>query len=493
MALKIFNTLTNKKEAFDPLEEGKVGIYVCGPTVYDESHIGHARKEVIFDVIYRYLRHKGYEVRYVRNITDVDDKIIRRAEEEGTGWEEVARRYEDRFHEDLERLNVEPPTLEPRATETIPKMINLIERLIARGHAYEAEGSVYFAVATFPGYGKLSGRRAEDMIAGARVEVDERKHDPLDFALWKASKPGEPSWPSPWGDGRPGWHIECSAMSQSYLGETIDIHGGGKDLIFPHHENEIAQSEAASGKPFVRVWMHNGLLSVNREKMSKSLGNYYTIREVLECRHPEVLRALFLSTQYRNPLDFTWGLMGEVQKQLDYFYSTLRRADSTATASKPVGGPGAEEAWSSEGSEEGGQDLGELLADFEQAMDDDFNTAAAIGHLFKAAGEANRMLDAAGDSPTVQVTSAAAEFAAGLRKAGGVLGLFQEDPDAWFRWAPSEEEGEEEEIAALVAEREAARKNKDWAAADRIRDDLASHGVVLEDGPGGTKWRRGRE
>jgi len=483
MTLKIFNTLTNKKEAFEPLEEGKVGMYVCGPTVYDESHIGHARKEVVFDVVYKYFRHSGYEVRYVRNITDVDDKIIRRAEEEGTGWETIARRYEDRFREDLERLNVEPPTQEPRATETIPEMIGLIGRLIERGFAYEAEGSVYFAVVAFPGYGKLSGRRIEDMIAGARVEVDERKRDPLDFALWKASKPGEPSWPSPWGDGRPGWHIECSTMSQAYLGETIDIHGGGKDLIFPHHENEIAQSEAASGKPFARVWLHNGLLSVNREKMSKSLGNYHTIREVLERFHPEVLRALFLSTQYRNPLDFTWSLMEDVQKQLDYFYSTLRRADSTAAAFGSEGGAGDAEASSSEG---------ELLIDFAQAMDDDFNTAAAIGRLFKSAGKVNRMLDAAGDVPTAQAALAAAEFAAGLRKAGKVLGLFREDPEAWLRWTPSEEEGGEDEIAALVAEREAARKNKDWAEADRIRDELTSRGVVLEDGPGGTTWRRKR-
>ena len=483
MTLKIFNTLTNKKEVFEPLEEGKVGMYVCGPTVYDESHIGHARKEVAFDVVCRHLRHRGYEVRYVRNITDVDDKIIRKAEEEGIGWEEISRRYEDRFREDLERLNVEPPTREPRATETIPEMIGLIKRLIERGFAYEAEGSVYFAVAAFPGYGKLSGRRIEDMIAGARVEVDERKRDPLDFALWKASKPGEPSWPSPWGDGRPGWHIECSTMSQAYLGDTIDIHGGGKDLIFPHHENEIAQSEAASGKPFVRVWMHNGLLSVNREKMSKSLGNYHTIREVLEGHHPEALRALFLSTQYRNPLDFTWSLMEDVQKQLDYFYSTLRRADAMAAAPGIEGGDGDAIASSKEGG---------LMADFGRAMDDDFNTAAAIGLLFKSAGEINRLLDDTGDVPTAHAASAAADFAAGLRKAGEVLGLFREDPGAWLRWAPSKEDGGENDIAELVAEREAARKNKDWAAADRIRDELASRGIVLEDGPGGTTWRRKR-
>ena len=492
MNLNVFNTLTNKKEPFEPIEAGKVGMYVCGPTVYDESHIGHARKEVIFDVIYRYLKFKGFEVRYVRNITDVDDKIIKRAEEEGAEWVTVARKYEDRFREDLDRLGVEPPTHEPRATDHIDEMIRLIERLIDEGYAYAADGSVYFSVTAFKGYGKLSGRRLEDMIAGARVEVNERKQDPLDFALWKASKPGEPSWTSPWGEGRPGWHIECSTMSQTYLGETIDIHGGGKDLIFPHHENEIAQSEASTGKPFVRVWMHNGLLSVNREKMSKSLGNYHTIKEVLERCHPEVLRTLFLSTQYRNPLDFTWSLIGEIQKQLDYFYSTLRRIGAVADPAGD-GGPSETDLSAETGDDD---DTPTLLAGFVQAMDDDFNTAAAMGHLFKSAGRINRALDTAGESPSHEEVSLAEAFAVDLRKAGDVLGLFHEDPEAWFRWSPpsaARAEGEAEAIGTLVEARNAARRQKDWAEADRIRDELDTRGVVLEDGPGGTTWRRKRD
>ena len=317
--LTLYNTLSKKKEKFLPQVEGEVRIYVCGPTVYDISHIGHARKEVIFDVIIRYLRFRGYSVKYIRNITDVDDKIILRAQEEGVSWNEIAARYTDAFHKDMAALDVLKPDHEPRATETIPEMQELIGLLVDKGVAYPAGDSVYFSVSNWPEYGRLSRRKTDELQAGARVEVDTTKKNPLDFALWKASKPGEPSWPSPWGEGRPGWHIECSAMSRKFLGETLDIHGGGVDLVFPHHENEIAQSEAATGKTYCCYWLHNGLLTVRKEKMSKSLGNFITIQDILEQFHPETIRMFFLSHHYRTPVDFSDEAMSETKKILTWY------------------------------------------------------------------------------------------------------------------------------------------------------------------------------
>jgi len=323
MALRVYNTMTQKKEEFIPLHKGRIGMYACGVTVYDLCHIGHARSAMVFDVIYRYLQYKGYEVTYVRNFTDVDDKIIKRAQEAGVSTEEIAARYIQEFYIDMGALGMLKPTMEPKATEHIPEMIAQVERLLEKGLAYQVEGDVYYAVEKFPEYGKLSKRTLDEMQAGARVEVDERKRNPLDFALWKAAKPGEPSWASPWGKGRPGWHIECSAMSQRYLGDTLDIHGGGKDLIFPHHENEIAQAEGATGRPFVRFWLHNGFVNIAKEKMSKSLGNFLTIKEILKEYHPEVVRFFLLSRHYRSPVDFSSQGMEEARQNLARFYQVL--------------------------------------------------------------------------------------------------------------------------------------------------------------------------
>ncbi len=495
--LVLFNTLTRRKEPFAPAVPGEIRMYVCGPTVYDISHLGHARKEVVFDVMVRYLRHRGFRVRYVRNITDVDDKIIQRAAEEGVGWQEIARRYEKAFHEDLEALGVLPPDHEPRATETIEEMQELIRILLEKGHAYVADGSVYFAVSSWEAYGKLAHRRLEEMIAGARVEVEASKRNPLDFALWKASKPGEPTWPSPWGEGRPGWHIECSAMSRKFLGETLDIHGGGVDLVFPHHENEIAQSEAATGKPFARWWVHNGLLTVEKEKMAKSLGNYITIRDALGRMHPETIRMFFLSHHYRSPVDFSDEAVARTRKNLDYFYNTLLRIDEVCGggevtagsngAEMPEEGPKglAPEEWT---------DLREMPDRVRAEMDDDLNTAGALGVLFRAATVVNRWLDRSGGGRDLRSRSVLEAFRRRMRDVGSVMGLFREDPVTWFRRPAPSGTGEEtlspERIEERIREREAARKARDWATADRIREELARAGIVLEDTPGGTRWKR---
>jgi cysteinyl-tRNA synthetase len=486
MALRVYNTMTKKKEELVPLQEGRIGMYACGVTVYDLCHIGHARSAVVFDVIYRYLRYKGYKVTYVRNFTDVDDKIIKRAQEEDVGFEEIAARYIEEFYADMGALGLLSPTVEPKATEHIAEMIELVQRLIDKGHAYEVEGDVYYAVESFPEYGKLSKRSLEEMQAGARVEVDERKHNPLDFALWKATKPGEPSWPSPWGQGRPGWHIECSAMSQKYLGDTLDIHGGGKDLIFPHHENEIAQAEGATGKSFVRYWLHNGFVNIDKEKMSKSLGNFLTIKEIVKAYHPEVVRFFLLSRHYRSPLDYSTEGMEEARRNLERFYQTLAGIDGIIAqekASEPVPeGLSPEEMAFYRRAEE-------FPNQFEEAMDDDFNTAVAIAALFELSHDLNRILQ--NPSPhTPQILQKGREAFA---VAGEVLGIFQEDPHAFL-------EGEklrrtkalmlsEQEIEGLITERNEARKNKDWTRADEIRGHLASQGIVLEDGPEGTGWR----
>ena len=390
MALQIYNTLTGKKEEFVPLEPGRIRMYVCGITVYDLCHIGHARSAIVFDVIYRYLLSLGYQVTYVRNFTDIDDKIIRRAAEEGTDYRTIADRYIRAFYEDMDRLGLLRPTLEPLATEHISEMIEIVRKLVEKGAAYKAGTDVYFRVDRFPGYGKLSGRDTEDMMAGARVEVDENKINPLDFVLWKGSKPGEPAWESPWGPGRPGWHIECSAMATKYLGLTIDVHGGGKDLVFPHHENEIAQSEMAFDAPFVRYWIHNGFVNINNEKMSKSLGNFLTIRDVLQDVHPESLRLFVISKHYRSPVDFSDETVAEAERGLERLYGTLE-----AVKQRAAGADGAE--YSDEVLKKQDPELYEkaesLPALFAEAMNNDFNTAQAIGYIFALQRNLQRFLD----------------------------------------------------------------------------------------------------
>ena len=485
MALTIYNTLTRRKEPFQPLTEGKVGMYVCGVTVYDFSHIGHARAAVVFDVIFRYLKYKGYEVTYVRNYTDVDDKIINKALEEGVDAKTVAERYIREYDRDMEALGVEKPTFAPRATGHIPEMIRLVETLIENGYGYAIEGDVFFEVNKFKSYGKLSGKDTEQLKAGARVEVDDRKREPLDFALWKSSKPGEPSWDCPWGKGRPGWHIECSAMSQRYLGETFDIHGGGADLIFPHHENEIAQSEGATGKPFVRWWIHNGFVNINQEKMSKSLGNIFTIREILDRYHPEVIRSFLLSHHYRSPVDFSDQSLKEAQVSLDRLYSLLKDFKDMMDDGENSSSPFEKEVH--------GQirDLPEM---FEKAMDDDFNTASALGVLHQVTRTLNGVLAEAkksgeGTLPPALCDEALKTFTA----MGSTLGILISDPKDYFR--KKQEEGmkgvamSEEEIHRCIEERKAAREKKNWKKADQIREELFNQGILLEDTSQGTMWK----
>jgi cysteinyl-tRNA synthetase len=479
MSIRVFNTMTGRKEEFQPLEPGRVKMYVCGVTVYDYCHIGHARANIVFDVVYRYLRYRGYEVRYVRNYTDVDDKIIKRANKQGISSHELAERYIRAFDEDMAALGLAEPTDQPRATEHIGDIIALVQRLIDKGTAYEAGGDVYFAVENFPTYLKLSKRSLDEMQAGARIAPGEKKRNPMDFALWKAAKPGEPSWDSPWGQGRPGWHIECSAMSTVLLGESFDIHGGGKDLIFPHHENEIAQSEAASGKPFVKYWLHNGFVNVNQEKMSKSLGNFFTIRDILKKYDPEVVRFFILTAHYRSPIDFSDQNLKEARAGLSRFYEALHAADEALE-----GCPEAEQS-----SDEGAK----LAETFRQAMDDDFNTAQALGHLFEGARALNRLLGEKKFRKKADKVAAARALRDTLRSLGGVLGLFGSDPGAWLRQrnlAGLSELGlSEEDIQARIEERLQARGDKDFARADQIREELAEKGVELLDTPQGTTWK----
>ncbi len=462
--LTIYNSLTRTKEAFRPITPGEVRMYVCGMTVYDYCHLGHARALVVFDVVARYLRYSGYRLTYVRNITDVDDKIINRARETGIAPDALTERFIEAMHEDERALGVEPPDHEPRATQSIEAMQALIQRLIDKGLAYQADnGDVYYHVGGFPEYGKLSGKRPEDLIAGARVEVETAKRHPGDFVLWKRAKEGEPSWSSPWGDGRPGWHIECSAMSTSLLGEHFDIHGGGLDLQFPHHENEIAQSEGATGHPYVNYWMHNGHVRVDDEKMAKSLGNFFTVRDILEQYRPEEVRHFLLSSHYRSPLNYTADALEHARGAAERLYLALRGLEPAE--------PG---------------DTGQAYRErFRAAMDDDFNTPEALAVLFDLAREVNR----ARDRDAVE----AARLAGLLRELGGVVGLLQTDPDAYLKGG-----GEEvvpgltaADIDDLLEQRQAARKNRDFATADRIRDDLQARGIVIEDGAGGSTWRRG--
>ena len=454
MDLYLHNTLTRTKEKFVPLHPGRVGMYVCGPTVYDFAHIGNARPVVVFDVLARLLRRLYPQVTYVRNITDVDDKINAAAKSSGETIRAITERTARAFHADMAALGALAPDVEPRATEHIAQMIALIEALLKAGHAYEAEGHVLFAVPSMADYGRLSGRNRDEMIAGARVEVAPYKRDPADFVLWKPSEDDVPGWDSPWGRGRPGWHLECSAMSGEYLGETFDIHGGGQDLIFPHHENEIAQSTCAhGGAPFVRYWMHNGFLMVEGEKMSKSLGNFYTVHDLLKEFPGEAIRLVLLQTHYRQPLDFTKEGIRQARHTLDRFYGALRNA-----AVEPV---------SSEVPEP-------VLA----ALLDDLNTPLALSHLHELVGELNK--------------TGSAEAKGRVLAGAGALGLLGQDPEAWFRWTP---EGAstlgDAAIEAMIQARKDARKAKNFAEADRIRKDLADRGILLEDGPQGTTWKRG--
>lgn len=470
MSIKVYNTLTGKKEVLQPVEEGKIRMYVCGPTVYDLSHIGHARSAVSFDVIYRYLAYRGFDVNYTRNYTDIDDKIIARANKDGTDWREIAERYIKAFDEDMEALGVVLPTHRPRATETMDKIIELIEVLIQKGYAYVTDGDVYYSVRRFADYGKLSGKNIEELESGARVEVDERKKDPLDFALWKASKPGEPWWTSPWGRGRPGWHIECSAMCLKWLGTTIDIHGGGKDLVFPHHENEVAQSEAATGKPFARYWLHNGFVNIEKEKMSKSLGNILNIRDVLRGHTSESVRLFLLSSHYRSPIDYSEDSLREAEAKAERFYRTLDRIEKERPeTSKTAVGKGIEE---------------ELMAPILEAMDDDFNTAAAIGKVFEEVTRANRLMDRGDEAAGMELRAMLSVF----KKTAGFLGVFGKRPQEYFDERKERVALPAEEIERLIEERNEARRNRDYRRADAIRDELKDKGIILEDRPDGTVW-----
>jgi cysteinyl-tRNA synthetase len=470
MPLRMHNTLSGRLEEFHPIVPGKVGMYVCGVTVYDLSHIGHARALVTFDVVCRYLRFSGYNVTFVRNLTDVDDKIIRRAQEEDRSAEEVAEANVAAFAEDVAALGCERPSVEPRATQHIPEMIELIRALEQKGLAYAADGDVYYAVDKFEGYGKLSKRRLEDMVAGARIEVDERKRHPMDFALWKASKPGEPTWDSPWGPGRPGWHIECSAMSCKYLGQPFDIHGGGNDLIFPHHENEIAQSEGAKGRAFANYSLHNGMVTIAHEKMSKSLGNFMTVRDAAGLFGGETLRLFVLGTQYRSPLDFTEERLGESKRALERLYETLARADEVVCAKDPTPSVEVRDA---------------ILSDFRAGMDEDFNTARALATVFDAVRALNRHVDTGNWREALACRGA-------LHEIGAVLGIGTRDPREVLEEARRAGLADAvicaEEIERLIAARVQARKAKDFKRADAIRDELKTKGVVLKDTPQGTAW-----
>lgn len=488
MPLRVFNTLTGGKEEFRPLRPGKVGMYVCGVTVYDYCHIGHARANIVFDVIYRYLRFSGYEVNYVRNYTDVDDKIIARANERGIDSKQLAEEFIRAFDEDMARLGLAPPTCQPKATEHISQIVALVQRLIERGLAYEAAGDVYYAVEKFSGYLKLSKRNMDEMQAGARVALGEHKRHPMDFALWKAAKPGEPAWESPWGPGRPGWHIECSVMSMEFLGETLDIHGGGKDLVFPHHENEIAQSEGATGKPFVRYWLHNGFVNVNQEKMSKSLGNFFTIRDILQKYDAEVIRFFLLTAHYRSPIDFSDHNLEDARAGLTRFYECLQAAE--ATLARP---PATEAGALSAEDQEIAERLERLDARFVEAMDDDFNTALAIGHLFDAVRGLNRLMADERQGLSAQSLAVVRSGRDQVLRLGEVLGLFRSAPSAWL--GGQKDAGlaaidlTPEQIEERIEERKQARRMKDFARADAIRQELAAKGIELLDGVQGTAWK----
>ncbi len=492
MPVKIFHTATRKKEVFQPLCAGKVGLYVCGITAYDVCHIGHARAAIVFDVVVRHLRSRGYDVTYVKNFTDIDDKIISRAQKEQVDFKDIAERFIKLHNEDMAVLGVEAPTVTPRATEHMPEMIALIGALVEKGFAYASDGDVYFAVDKFRQYGGLSGRNLDEMLAGARVDVNDRKKNPMDFALWKASKEGEPFWESPWGKGRPGWHIECSAMSRRYLGDTFDIHGGGEDLIFPHHENEMAQSQAATGKPLANYWMHNGFVKVNAEKMSKSLGNIFPIKEILRNYHPEVLRLFMLQSHYRSPVDYSTDSLNEARTGLIRCYTALQQLkEQTKNATGENRAMSADPKILAKQQDYSAR-LNELLENFDTALDDDFNTAQCLGYVFDAVRLVNNFF-------TAEKNIAPAVKSAVLREAkktfghfGNVLGIFQDDPDRFFQLDKEMESRKRGldtgEIESLIKARQEARAAREWAKADEIRDRLAGIHILLKDSKDGTTW-----
>ena len=462
MAIKIYNTLTRKKEALETLQPGRVSMYVCGPTVYDKAHVGHAMSVLVFDIVRRYLEYRGYEVRHAMNYTDVDDKIIQRANIEGIDPFDLAERYIDEFRHHLADLNILPATVYPRATEEIDHIIQIVQGLIEKGHAYESEGDVYFFVSSDDDYGKLSGRKLEDMQSGFRIDVDERKETPMDFALWKASKPGEPAWESPWGQGRPGWHIECSAMNLHHLGEQIDIHGGGNDLVFPHHENEIAQTESFTGKPFARYWMHNGMLQLSGEKMSKSLGNLVTIKDFLDDHEADTLRLMVLTSSYRSPLKFTDEAIGHIERALSRLRSALRPANAGAAGAAP-------EALQAQ--------IQATRQGFDEAMDDDFNSAGALGHIFDLVRAINQARDMDAGPEALQSAQAL------ILELTSILGLRLESRAQLGG-------GEAAPFIELLLEMRAElRQQKLWALSDQVRDRLVELGVLIEDGKDGTTWR----
>ncbi|HAO91185.1 MAG: cysteine--tRNA ligase [Succinivibrio sp.] len=454
--LKIYNSLTRTKQEFKPITPGKIGMYVCGVTVYDLCHIGHARTFVNFDVIVRYLRYAGYEVKYVRNITDIDDKIIKRANERGISAHDLAEQFIVEMHKDFDALNIKRPDIEPKATDNITEIVNFVQKLIDNQHAYVAEnGDVLFDINSFKEYGKLSGQKLDELQAGARIEVEKTKHNPLDFVLWKMSKPGEPSWESPWGAGRPGWHIECSAMNNKYLGKEFDIHGGGSDLIFPHHENEIAQSCCANKTPYVHYWMHSGMVMINEEKMSKSLNNFFTIRDVLETYDAETIRFFLLSGQYRSPLNYSQENLDKARAALNRLYTTLRDTQAVEPDSTED----------------------EYTAKFKEYMDDDFNTPGAISVLFDLAKQINK-----------ESGETAQKLAGRLKQLASVLGILEQDPNKFLTTGAKDDDVEQ--IEALIKQRNEARKQKNWALADEARDKLKQMHIELEDGPQGTVWHR---
>ena len=471
--INIYNSLTQKKEDLIPHDGNKIRMYACGPTVYDSAHLGHARSAVSFDIIQRFLRHAGYDVTFVRNYTDIDDKIINRANELGVPSEEVSEKYIEEYRNDMASIGVQTPDVEPKVTEHVDQIIELIQVIIDNGHAYQSGNDVFFSVRKFEEYGKLSGRSVDSMLEGVRIDVNEKKEDPLDFALWKGAKEGEPSWPSPWGDGRPGWHIECSVMSMQYLGTNFEIHGGGKDLIFPHHENEIAQSEAASGHQFAKYWLHNGLIQINSEKMSKSLGNFFTVQNAVKRWTPEAIRLFFLSHHYQNPADFSEQVMDDTETSLERIYTTLKRANDIKIESDLVD-----------------EDLENSLSGFKEkwfsAMCDNFNTADSIGNLFDLIRAINKSIDNNGWTKTLGDTISE------IDKFAKVLGILEKGPDEYLESKKSESNLEgitPQEIENLIDQRKQARADKDWARADEIRDELYSKGIVLEDKPEGTIWK----
>lgn len=483
MTIQIYNTLTGKKEVLEPIEPNHVKLYVCGITSYDYCHIGHARSSLAFDMIVKYLRYRGYKVTYVRNFTDIDDKIITRAAEQNTSPTELANRFIDEFYTDMDDLGIDRPNIEPKATEHIPEMVQIISELIDKKMAYQSGSDVYFAVESFPEYGKLSHRNIDDMQAGARISVNEMKNNPMDFVLWKGSKPGEPKWASPWGEGRPGWHIECSAMSRKYLGETFDIHGGGKDLVFPHHENELAQSEGANCCAFVKTWIHHGFVTIRDEKMSKSLNNFLTIRDILKNYHHEILRFFIFSTHYRNPLDFSETAMQDATVGLERLYSSL-----AAVNNLPSGNELANPVITSKDS----TNLGTMVKRFQQAMDNDFNTAQAQSVLFECAKIINRIVQSLPAEPSEHDISILKVAGDQIKELGYIMGLLKEDPSSFLNHQKqkmlSDIQIDEAAILTLIEERREARENKNWSRSDEIRDELLTNNIELKDGPEGTNW-----